>query len=265
MKNKTFIAILLLLSFNKLNGQIFSESPRNINHAVEILDENLHQKTKNKIVNTASDSLLFLHKNSRDDFEIMRDWFFKLNRKSIYKDTRLGKYYEKKGLKIPNDMIEVVLITYQRKLKGLSINHEETLKPFKIRQLKYDQEDKIRLTSDSLRGIYIPEDLNDCFRTLDEIYSDSIKIEITKMTESDYSSGNHLFGIGIWMRNNWQLWGGSRLSKYFSQIGIYHPDDMSGIIMTSYHRYLNNEEILLDQQVKYYQDYWKRSKKEHGG
>jgi uncharacterized C2H2 Zn-finger protein len=62
------------------------------------------------------------------------------------------------------------------------------------------------------------------------------------------------------MRNNWQLWGGSRLSKYFNDKGIYHPDDMSGIILDSYHRNLNGQEIKLDEQVKYYQDYWEKSK-----
>jgi hypothetical protein len=90
------------------------------------------------------------------------------------------------------------------------------------------------------------------------MYSDSIKIEITKLTEDRYSSGNHLLGIGILMRNNWQLWGGSRLSKYFNQMGIYHPEAMSGIILISYHRYLRNEEICLDEQIKYYQDIEKK-------
>jgi hypothetical protein len=70
------------------------------------------------------------------------------------------------------------------------------------------------------------------------------------------------FGFGLWMRNNWQLWGGSRLSKYFNSLEIYHPDDMSGIILVSYHRYLNNKDIQLDEQIKYYKDYWANSKKE---
>jgi hypothetical protein len=195
----------------------------------------------------------------------MAEWFYKWTRRSRTKDARLGKYYNKKGLKIPNDMIEVVLRTYQAKLKGTKVNHDEILKPFQIRQQKHNEEDKIRFVTDSLSGIYIPENLEDCIKSLDEIYADSVKIEIAKLTESEYSSGNHLFGIGIWMRNNWQLWGGSRLSKYFNQIGIYHPDDMSGIIMDSYHRYLKNEEIRLDEQVKSYQEYWKKKEKENGG
>jgi len=57
---------------------------------------------------------------------------------------------------------------------------------------------------------------------------------------------------------DWQLWGGSRLSKFFNDRGIYHPDDMSGIILDSYHRYLTGKDIKLDEQIKFYQDYWKK-------
>ena len=63
------------------------------------------------------------------------------------------------------------------------------------------------------------------------------------------------------MRNNWGLWGGSRLSKYFNKIGIYHPDDMSAIILESYRRNLQGEAIDLESQVDFYQEYWAK----HGG
>ena len=265
MKNQIIISIFLIFSITKLNGQIFSKTPKNITQAIERLDENLNDATKERLTNIDSDSLLLLYKDSDDEFDVMDDWFYKWTRRSTTKDARLGKYYKKKGLKIPYDMIEVVLRTYQEKLKSGIVNHDEILKPFQIKQQKHNEEDKIRFVTDTLRGVYIPENLKDCFKTLDKIYTDSVKLEIAKLTEDEYSSGNHLFGIGIWMRNNWQLWGGSRLSKYFNQIGIYHPDDMSGIIMDSYHRYLRKEEIRLEEQVKYYQDYWEKMKKEHGG
>lgn len=265
MKSKVIISILLILSIVKLNGQVFSKTPRNVNQAIERLDKNLSIETKNRLTNIASDSLLIWYKDSKTEFDVMDEWFFKWTRTSRIKDSRLAKYYKRKGLKIPNDMIEVVLRTYQSKLKGTKVYHDEILIPFQIRQQKHNEEDKIRFEADSLRGIYIPEDLKDCFKSLDKIYPDSVKIEIATITESEYSSRNHLFGIGMWMRNNWQLWGGSRLSKYFNQIGIYHPDDMSGIIMDSYHRYLKNEEIRLDEQVKSYQEYWRKMEKENGG
>jgi hypothetical protein len=58
------------------------------------------------------------------------------------------------------------------------------------------------------------------------------------------------------MRNNWNLWTKSRLKRYFNRKGIYHPDDMSGIILKSYYRHLNDIDIDLKNQIKYYQNYW---------
>jgi hypothetical protein len=36
------------------------------------------------------------------------------------------------------------------------------------------------------------------------------------------------------MRNNWGLWGGSRLQKYFTEKGVGHPDEMSSVILFFY-------------------------------
>ena len=108
---------------------------------------------------------------------------------------------------------------------------------------------------------YIPFDLDDCIQQLDKIFADSSKVKIKAMTEDDFSARMHL-NFGMWMRNNWGLWKGSRLSKFFNEKGIYHPDDMSGIILDSYYRHLKGQEIKLSEQIKYYQDYWEKAKKQ---
>ena len=41
-------------------------------------------------------------------------------------------------------------------------------------------------------------------------------------------------GLGMWMRNNWGLWGGSRLQKYFTDKGVTHPEGMSSVILFYY-------------------------------
>ena len=64
----------------------------------------------------------------------------------------------------------------------------------------------------------------------------------------------------MWIRNSWKLWSRGKLSKYFNSIGVFHPDDMSGIILTSYYRHLKGQDRELEKQVKYYQDFWKESK-----
>ncbi len=115
------------------------------------------------------------------------------------------------------------------------------------------------LVADSLSGIYIPQDLEDCFKQIDSFWSDSTKVKVKQKAEDEFTANAH-FALGMWMRNNWGLWKGSRLSKYFNDKGIYHPDDMSGIILVSYHRYLNGKEISLQQQIDHHQIYWKVNK-----
>lgn len=68
------------------------------------------------------------------------------------------------------------------------------------------------------------------------------------------------FGLGMHLRNEWGLWHDSPLAQYFNSIGIHHADDMSGIVLESLYRELNNTPINLDEQVKIYQDYWKKIK-----
>ncbi|MEL1256219.1 DUF6794 domain-containing protein [Flavobacterium sp. DGU38] len=125
---------------------------------------------------------------------------------------------------------------------------------------KSKQEDNVRFTIDTIQGVYIPKDLDDSFKQINSFWADSTKIKLKQLSENEFSARVHM-GFGMWMRNNWQLWGGSRLSKFFNNNGIFHPDDMSGIILNSYHRYLNNNEINFEQQVQYYKDYWEKSKK----
>jgi hypothetical protein len=104
---------------------------------------------------------------------------------------------------------------------------------------------------------YIPKNLEEALSQIDFYVSDSLKLEIKKKSESDFISETH-FGLGIGMRNNWNLWKGSDLSKYFNSIEIFHPDDMSAIILTSYYRKLNGKDINLEEQIIGYKEYWKQ-------
>lgn len=105
---------------------------------------------------------------------------------------------------------------------------------------------------------YEPVNLEEAVTQLKIIHHDTVKQKIIEMSEEDFLASAH-FGLGMWIRNNWGLWKGKELAKFFESIGIYHPDDMSGIILTSYYRELHGQDWNLDKQVKYYQDYWKKS------
>ncbi len=111
---------------------------------------------------------------------------------------------------------------------------------------------------DGRKNPKIPKDLTQCFKFLDKMLSKEDYLTAKKNPEFGIAI-HHTFGRTL--RNDWGLWSGSKLKDYFNGLGIYHADDMTGIIFTSYHRYLNGEHINLHEQVYYYIDYWE---KEHG-
>lgn len=104
---------------------------------------------------------------------------------------------------------------------------------------------------------YIPEDFSESLEQLDKIIPDSSKNLIKTMTENDFIAQTHLT-IGMWIRNYWlynrYLLGlivtKSDLRKDLAAKGLFHNDDMSGVILRSYYRKLNGLDINLEQQIK---------------
>jgi hypothetical protein len=100
----------------------------------------------------------------------------------------------------------------------------------------------------------LPPLLEDCLCKLAEMHSTDLN-QWKEMPERQAIGVCH-HGLGQQIRNDWGLWGESTLSKFFNRVGIHHPDDMSGIILTSYHRRLNGRPIDLEGQIQHYKDYW---------
>ncbi|MCP4259991.1 MAG: hypothetical protein GY774_21125 [Planctomycetes bacterium] len=103
--------------------------------------------------------------------------------------------------------------------------------------------------------IYIPKNLEDAHQELKKMLHEEF-IEEIKVGKEDNLAQHH-FGLGTWIRNNWELWGGSRLAEYFVNIGIYHPDDMSGIIIESFWYDVNGKTYPLKERISEFQEYWK--------
>lgn len=107
-------------------------------------------------------------------------------------------------------------------------------------------------------------DSNDTPMSLDE----GISYFITKWSdkekeqfrnEQEYLAVSHLhLTVGMFIRNFWIRHGrgNEALRNEFKEIGIFHPDDISSIILRSLHRKLNNIPIDLGNQTKPYIQYW---------
>jgi hypothetical protein len=214
---------------------------------------------KNKIKTIHEDSLIYAvypfakdepHRNYKTVFR----WTSSENANSI-----ITKYLERK--KIFNYRSETLLYAFRQYLINKQINKKEIISKFKKKQSMLDERNKVRHLVDTINGVYIPKNVEDCFVQINSFWNDSTKLGVKNLEEEEFIGKAHM-GFGMWMRNNWQLWGGSRLSKYFNDFEIYHPDEMSCIILASYHRYLNKKEIKIEEQVKQYRDYLENSERE---
>ena len=108
----------------------------------------------------------------------------------------------------------------------------------KIAQAKRQAAYQRRLVADSIDGIYIPRNLEESFHFLDTmLHAETISL-IRSLPDRKAMSEFH-FVLGMWLRNNWGFWGGSRLQQYFVQRGVEHPDNMSGILLEYYYDYLH--------------------------
>ena len=111
----------------------------------------------------------------------------------------------------------------------------------KLQQLKEQRaERERRMTAESINGVYIPRNLGECFIELDKALSEIDKNEMRALPKRGDMIQYHL-GLGTWMRNNWGLWGGSRLYKYFYDKAVTHPEDMSSIVLFYYYDWLTDK------------------------
>ena len=103
-------------------------------------------------------------------------------------------------------------------------------------QEKVSSQRDYRYLVDRIDGIYIPQDMDEAIDSLDVIISPEDKRYITdSLSLEDFGAVCH-HSLGMWIRNNWGLWGGSRLQRYFLDKKVTHPDDMSGVILKAYYK-----------------------------
>ena len=111
----------------------------------------------------------------------------------------------------------------------------------------------------------MPVDLDHAIVILTEIYASSLET-IGKMSEREFMSATH-HSAGMAIRNAWKLWWSDDTSRgwsaikpqivaWFNGIDIYHADDMSGIIMTSFHRSATGKSRDMEGQLKVYRKHW---------
>lgn len=134
----------------------------------------------------------------------------------------------------------------------------------KLRMIECDSilENLSSRKADTTRRITkIPETLDECYLALDTIFTDELKEWLICLPPNKFQAKMH-FGIGMYIRNNWNLWKGGKLASILESKGIDHPDSMSGTILYLYHRKIRGKAYNLDNFLKYEKEQIKNQEKE---
>lgn len=98
----------------------------------------------------------------------------------------------------------------------------------------------------------IPKNPDEALMHLDCSTSAAFKNKFKNLEESKAITMAH-FGLGRRIRNGWHLWDAENdLYNYFKAKSILNPEDISSILLRSFHRKLNNLEVDFDKQIEHY-------------
>ena len=231
----TIILFLHLLSFGQTKEKPNVHDlpiPKTLNECFALLDKTLPDD-EIKLVKTLPEDSIYYNSAFKYGTDFFHAW-------KIYNGSRLTEYFNKLGLYGSHPIYNTILISYHRYLNNDSIKLDEQIKKYQVIQQKEKEEYLAKLDKDTLNGVYIPKDLQDCFVQLDKMISAKSKTEIKALKNKSETLKYH-HGLGMTLRNSWGLWGGSRLQKYFLDRKINHPDGMSSIILKYYYDWLNNK------------------------
>ena len=81
---------------------------------------------------------------------------------------------------------------------------------------------------------YIPKNLEEAIKYLDK---ELLQEDKDYLIKNGPISVHH--SLGMWIRNNWNLWNGeSEIKENLHKLGYSHPDDMSNYIIEEFIKYL---------------------------
>jgi hypothetical protein len=156
----------------------------------------------------------------------------------FHEASRLTKYFNDLGIRYQKSMQDIILHTYYRRLHKLPIRFEDELIKYKNIEAREEEEYQKKFQLDSINGVYIPKNIKECFLELDRLLSKE-DIKTIKELKSKNETIQYHLSLGMWIRNNWGLWDGSRFQLYMHERMNDEPDGMSAKILELYWEWLN--------------------------
>ncbi len=110
-----------------------------------------------------------------------------------------------------------------------------------------------------------PATLDEALARLEAKLRPEDRASILRSTSREFSGAVH-FGAGMAMRNEWGLWDDKApLTQWFRARGIWHADDMSGIITDALHARVHRKPHDFEAAVDHCRRYWARQGLGFGG
>jgi hypothetical protein len=231
----TTILFLHLFTFGQTKGKPSVHDlpiPKTVNDCFALLDKTMPD-VEIALVKTLQEDSIYYNSAFKYGADFFHAW-------KLYDGSRLTQYLNKLGLYGSHPIYNTILISYHRYLNKDSIKLDEQIEKYQVIQKKEEEEYLAKVQRDTLNGVYVPKDLQDCFLQLDKMLSTKDKTEIKNLKNKQETIKYH-HGLGMTLRNSWGLWGGSRLQKYFLDKKVNHPDGMSSLILEYYYDWLNDK------------------------
>lgn len=109
-------------------------------------------------------------------------------------------------------------------------------------EAEFDKSYEWRIRQERLFGVFIPADIAGVFAQLTGLSDAKDRAKFKALSE-DQAATVPFFSLGRWMSVNWGFYGGSRLTVYLNQLGLYHPEDMTRFLLIMYNRHLNKKDL----------------------
>ena len=148
-------------------------------------------------------------------------------------------------------MIQRIIFSLATVLLSLTLFAQES-SPSPTNEKDAETKYKRNIKKSRINGVYIPKDYMEALKEIKEMSPPEALAKFRGAKVDQVIKKLH-FGLGRWIRYNWNFYEGSRLSHSLKEMGVSHPDDMSTFLMTLLHRELNNlpmEETVLAEEIR---------------
>ncbi|MDP4210791.1 MAG: hypothetical protein Q8928_18430 [Bacteroidota bacterium] len=202
--------------------------PKDIEDCFNELSKPDYGEIKSLLLIISEDSIESQFKGTAD---FWHNWYF-------HETSRLTKYFNDLGIMYAKNMQDIILHTYYRRLHESPIRFKEELAKYKDIEAREEKEYQNKFQLDSINGVYIPKNIKECFLQLDKLLTKE-DIKQIKSLKSKSETLEYHHSLGMWIRNNWGLWGGSRFQLYMHDRMNDEPDGMSAKVLEFYWEWLN--------------------------